>query len=98
VTGVADWIISPPRGLFNWQATLTLAGLVFVILSSFAGSPKKEEPGTADRIAPNLLAEAGQLRRELSELAAANAQLTARIDRLEADVARLRTRASTPVR
>jgi hypothetical protein len=86
------WTINPSGGVFNWQAVLTLAGLVFVVLSSFAGTPKKDEPGVADRLTPQLLAQTRELRRESTDLAAANARLQGQVNRLEAEVARIRAR------
>jgi hypothetical protein len=39
-----DWRVKTRRGLFNWQALLTLAGATLVVVSAFLGTPKPATP------------------------------------------------------
>lgn len=79
-----DWAVRTLRGYFNWQAVLSLLGVLLVVLSAFLGAAKREIsalPVDYEMIRTNVKV----LQQEVKDLKVEVAALSSEADPLDSD-------------
>jgi hypothetical protein len=73
------WEVRTKSGLFGWQSSLALAGLVFVLASAFTGEAKEQTP---DPLVSNLEQRVASLESQVARLTNRSASLEKRVQHL----------------